>query len=100
MLVSRPLTIPKILAGEARGRKKVRIAVKWDRLSDRTGRRIGGGPQTQGQRVRASEVRLQRVRILKSTVGGSMNLCAAIGYLIWSSHICAVVSTASLDAAA
>jgi hypothetical protein len=40
------------------------------------------------------------VRTLKSTVGGSMNPCAAIGYLIWPSHICAVVSTASLDAAA
>jgi hypothetical protein len=30
MLVSRPLTIPKILGGEARGRKKVRLATKWD----------------------------------------------------------------------
>jgi hypothetical protein len=29
--VSRPLTIPKILGGEARGRKKVRMATKWDR---------------------------------------------------------------------
>jgi hypothetical protein len=31
MLVSRALTIPKILGGEARGRKKVRLATKWDR---------------------------------------------------------------------
>jgi hypothetical protein len=31
MLVSRPLTIPKILGGEARGRKKVRLATKWDK---------------------------------------------------------------------
>jgi hypothetical protein len=31
MLVSRPLTIPKILGGEAWGRKKVRMAVKWDK---------------------------------------------------------------------
>jgi hypothetical protein len=30
MLVSRPLTIPKILGGKARGRKKVRMATKWD----------------------------------------------------------------------
>jgi hypothetical protein len=30
MLVSRPLTIPKILGGEARGRKKVSPAIKWD----------------------------------------------------------------------
>jgi hypothetical protein len=30
MLVSRPLTIAKILGGEARGRKKVRMATKWD----------------------------------------------------------------------
>jgi hypothetical protein len=33
MLVSRPLTIPKILGGEARGRKKVRLASKWDTRS-------------------------------------------------------------------
>jgi hypothetical protein len=32
MLVSRPQTIPKILGGEARGRKKVRLATKWDRV--------------------------------------------------------------------
>jgi hypothetical protein len=30
MLASRPLTMPKILGGEARGRKKVRMATKWD----------------------------------------------------------------------
>ena len=30
MLVSRPITMPKILGGEARGRKKVRMATKWD----------------------------------------------------------------------
>ena len=33
MLVSRPLTIPKILGGKARGRKKVRMATKWDKAS-------------------------------------------------------------------
>jgi hypothetical protein len=33
MLVSRPLTIPKILGGKARGRKKVSPAIKWDRTS-------------------------------------------------------------------
>jgi hypothetical protein len=31
MLVSGPLTIPKILGGKARGRKKVRMATKLDR---------------------------------------------------------------------
>jgi hypothetical protein len=30
MLASRPLTMPKILGGEARGRKKVGMAIKWD----------------------------------------------------------------------
>jgi hypothetical protein len=30
MLASKPLTMPKILGGEARGRKKVRMATKWD----------------------------------------------------------------------
>jgi hypothetical protein len=33
MLVSRPLTIPKILGGKARGRKKVRMATKWDKAA-------------------------------------------------------------------
>jgi hypothetical protein len=35
MLVSRPLTIPKILGGKARGRKKARMATKWDKASHR-----------------------------------------------------------------
>jgi hypothetical protein len=35
MLVSRPLTIPKILGGEARGRKKVSPAIKWDSRAGR-----------------------------------------------------------------